>query len=228
MTAHRDIFGRIEEKMKKVLIFGDSNSWGYIPAKGERYPPDVRWPGIASKILGDGYELVEDSISGRTTVYEDPQEPKRCGIDCLGYVLAAHHPLDLVVLFLGTNDLKFTDIGGYRMGLTRLIETVLDAQALFRLTAPVFNGDKRLLVVGPPRINPEIARLRPEHRLSGAADASEKLSGVAREVAERFGASFVDVSALVFPDATDCLHLSREDHRKLGHTIADAIKRVFA
>ena len=29
--------------MKTILCFGDSNTWGYEPATGQRYAPDVRW-----------------------------------------------------------------------------------------------------------------------------------------------------------------------------------------
>lgn len=213
--------------MKKVLIFGDSNTWGYVPPDGTRYPRDVRWPGVAASLLGEDYELVEDAISGRTTIYEDPLIPKRCGIDNLGYSLCAHYPLDLVVLFLGTNDLKFTDAEGFRKGLSQLIETVLNAQELFRLNHPIFNGEKRILVVGPKQINPEIIHVLPEHRLAHAVEQAKLLSGVACQVAAQYGTAFVDVSKLVFPDTTDCMHLQPEDHRKLGVAIAEAIRAVF-
>ncbi len=213
--------------MKTVLIFGDSNTWGYVPPDGTRYPRDVRWPGVAASLLGDDYDLIEDAISGRTTVYEDPEVPKRCGIDNLGYSLCAHYPLDLVVLFLGTNDLKFTDLEGFRKGLSQLVETVLHGQELFNLKHPIFNGEKRILIVGPKQINPEIIRVLPEHRLAHAAEASKELSGIARQVAAQYGVDFVDAAEHVFPDTTDCMHLQPEDHKKLGIAIAQAIRAVF-
>lgn len=221
---------RLKEQiaMNKILIFGDSNTWGYVPPNGTRYPRDVRWPGVAASLLGESYEIVEDAVSGRTTIYEDPMVPKRCGIDNLGYSLCAHYPLDLVVLFIGTNDLKFTDAEGFRKGLTRLIDTILHAQELFHLEHPIFREEKkRLLVVGPPRINPEIPRVRPNHPLSRAAEPSKALSGIARQTAEQFGAAFVDAAGLVFPDTTDCMHLKPEDHRILGTALAQAIRAVF-
>ena len=89
--------------MKRILCFGDSNAWGHVPARGTRYPYDVRWPGVAAGILGPGYQIVEDSISGRTTVYEDPKLAKRCGLTSLGYSLVAHLPVDLVIIALGSN-----------------------------------------------------------------------------------------------------------------------------
>ena len=45
-------------------------------------------------------------MGGRTTVWDDPLEPGRCGIQALPMALQSHKPLDLVILFLGTNDCK--------------------------------------------------------------------------------------------------------------------------
>ena len=44
--------------------------------------------------------------SGRTTVWDDPLEPHRNRRELLLPVLLTHQPVDLVVLMLGTNDLK--------------------------------------------------------------------------------------------------------------------------
>ena len=214
--------------MKKILVFGDSNSWGYIPAQGTRYPASVRWPGVASAMLGDEYTFVEDSISGRTTAFEDPCHPKRCGIDNLGYSLLAHYPIDLLILYLGTNDLKFTDAEGFRAGLTRIVEYVLDADKNLKTDHPVFVGRKKILIVGPTCILPEIAVKRPEHQLAHAAQESVKISTVAKEIADKLGVWFVDISAVASPSSADCLHLSPEAHRQVGTVIAQKIREIFS
>jgi lysophospholipase L1-like esterase len=41
--------------MKTVLCYGDSNTWGFDPETGERFPEDVRWPGVLRAKLGDEY-----------------------------------------------------------------------------------------------------------------------------------------------------------------------------
>ena len=107
--------------MKKILVFGDSNSWGYVPAKGTSFPENIRWPGVAAKALGTDFCISEDCISGRPTILEDPRHPKRCGLDALGYSLISQSPLDLVVLAVGTNDLKFTGAFGAMKGVETLI-----------------------------------------------------------------------------------------------------------
>lgn len=94
--------------MKHILCFGDSNTWGYIPGSGgQRYDLDQRWTGILQQELGVGTRVIEEGLNGRTTLWEDPTVPlRRSGLAWLPACLDSHRPLDLVVLMLGTNDLK--------------------------------------------------------------------------------------------------------------------------
>ena len=63
--------------MKEILCFGDSNTHGYMPGLGTRYPIDQRWSGLLGKLLGDGYHVVEEGMDGRTTAFEDDLQPWR-------------------------------------------------------------------------------------------------------------------------------------------------------
>ena len=92
--------------MKHVLVYGDSNSWGFEPGSGKRYGEEVRWTGVLAENLGSDTRVIEEGLNGRTTVFDDPLEPGRNGKTYLGPCLQSHHPLDLVILMLGTNDLK--------------------------------------------------------------------------------------------------------------------------
>ncbi len=92
--------------MFEVLCYGDSNTWGADPAGGGRFSRDERWPGVLQKSLGDEYHIIEEGLGGRTTVWEDPIEGHKNGKEYLIPCLATHAPLDLVIIMLGTNDLK--------------------------------------------------------------------------------------------------------------------------
>ena len=54
--------------MYRILCYGDSNTWGYIPLTEKRYPPEVRWTGRLQRLLGPDYQVLEDGLSGRTTI----------------------------------------------------------------------------------------------------------------------------------------------------------------
>ena len=90
---------------RTVLCFGDSNTWGFEPGTQARYPRDARWPGVLAAALGAGWHVVEAGLNGRTTVFDDPLGDKN-GLRHLGPVLESAAPVDLVVVMLGTNDLK--------------------------------------------------------------------------------------------------------------------------
>lgn len=133
--------------MFEVLCFGDSNTWGYSPKSRDRFARKTRWPGVLQAALGDGFSVVEEGLGGRTTVWDDPIEGDKNGRRQLPAPLESHKPLDLVVLMLGTNDLKrrfsapASDIAA---GVERLIGIILASSSGGTGKAP------RILVIAPP------------------------------------------------------------------------------
>lgn len=214
--------------MKTILVYGDSNCWGFVPAKATRYPKETRWPGVMAKELGDEYAVIEDCISGRTSVYEDPCVRCRNGADNLGYSLLAHAPIDLVILGVGGNDLKFTDSDGSMRGVARIVDMVKNADILFDAYAPVFPEGCRILLLGPPVFDPDISVKRPGHALAEKAYESTLLSGKYARVAEEKGIWFFDESALAKASPADCIHMEPEEHLRLGLAIAEKVKEIFA
>lgn len=89
-----------------VLCYGDSNTYGYIPGSGGRYTRDVRYPGRLQMLLGDDYNVIEEGCSGRTTLYDDPIDGWKNGMDYLKPCIYSHRPIHIVILMLGSNDLK--------------------------------------------------------------------------------------------------------------------------
>ena len=162
---------------KNILCYGDSNTWGCTPGVLTRLPDDVRWTGVASKILGPEYRIIEDGINGRSTIYDDPANQCRNGLAGLGYSLYRAKPLDLAVVMLGTNDLNYTDLTGYRLGLTLLVRRILGANRLFPGTSPVFPGTPAVLLVSPVTLTPEAANY----------ERSTYFAEVTKEVAEELG-----------------------------------------
>ena len=98
---------------RTVLCFGDSNTWGYSPDDGERFAPDVRWPGVLAARLGDDWRVIEEGLNGRTSAFDDPLDPILNGKTFLPVCLATHAPIDVVVIMLGTNDV-FLPAGHHR------------------------------------------------------------------------------------------------------------------
>ena len=90
-----------------ILCYGDSNTYGYIPAGGgKRYDEDTRWTCRLQNQLGKEYHVIEEGCSGRTTDVDDPDAPWKNGMSGLLISLHSHKPIDMIILMLGTNDLK--------------------------------------------------------------------------------------------------------------------------
>ena len=207
--------------MNTIVAFGDSNTWGYDPAKGQRFAPEVRWTGVMRKALGAGYAVIEEGLNGRTTVFDDPIEPGRCGLDYLPPCLLSHAPLDLVILSLGCNDMKkrFSatpgDIAG---GAERLIEA-----ALFSRANPEGKAPKVLMVAPPPT-----AKLTAfAEMFDGADEKSRKLGARYGALAKAMGVAFLDAGAVIRCSDLDGIHYEADQHKKLGKAMAEAVRAAL-
>jgi lysophospholipase L1-like esterase len=128
--------------MKTLVCFGDSNTWGYMPgSEGERFPRPVRWPSQLQSLLGDEWDVIAEGLNGRTATIERPDSEGRNGLPYLLPCLDSHAPVDLVVIFLGTNDVNFIDDDRVARCVARLVEIVrrCDAEALV-VCPPPFDG----------------------------------------------------------------------------------------
>lgn len=214
--------------MKTVLCFGDSNTWGFRPESitaphPVRHEPHVRWTGVLAQELGTDWRIIEEGQNGRTTVHDDPLNLARNGKTYLPACLESHKPLDIVVLMLGTNDLKaYFNLppGEIAAGAAILARFILGSDAGPGNRAP------RLLLVCPPAIGdlshlPDIAAKLPD----GTA-RSRALPRYYSALAAALGCAYLDSQEIIQPSPADGIHLDAEAHRKLGLAIAQAVRKM--
>ena len=109
---------------RRVLCYGDSNTYGYDPARDGRYGDDERYPMVLQNLLGDGWSVVEEGLPGRTAVFDDAITEGMNGLALITPILMSHAPLDTVTIMLGTNDSKNRfDCSSYliSLGIVRLV-----------------------------------------------------------------------------------------------------------
>ncbi|MCF7915341.1 MAG: SGNH/GDSL hydrolase family protein [Spirochaetaceae bacterium] len=203
--------------MKQILCYGDSNTWGYTPVTGIRYSEDTRWPGVLASLLGPNYRIIEEGLNGRTTVFEDPLQEGRNGKTYLLPCLLSHRPFDVVILMLGTNDMKqrygvpAEDIA---RGAGVLAEIILNSGAGPDNTAP------KLILLSPPGLG-KLTAFGP--MFTGASEKSLHMGPAFREVAQEIGCSFVDIGGQVKAGNQDGIHLDPEGHRRVAELVAKAL-----
>ena len=208
--------------MKTILCYGDSNTWGYDPATQTRFPRDIRWPGVLRSELGEGCIVIEEGLNGRTTVWDDPIELDKNGATYLRPCIQTHKPFDLVIIMLGTNDLKTRfslptyDIAS---GAGVLVDIVKKSDTGIGGEAP------EVLLIAPP----------PAVELTGFAemfeDAVEKSGGFARHyrrISNEKGCHYLDAGDHVESSPLDGIHLETDMHTRLGKAMATKVREILS
>jgi lysophospholipase L1-like esterase len=207
--------------MFNILFYGDSNTWGFDPRTTLRYPFHSRWTTVCAALLGDDYNCIPAGMNGRTTVFDDPMKGARNGLTGLDYELQSHKPLDLAVVMLGTNDLKYTDASGVSAGMEELVRSILTANERFCLSSPVFPENRaRILLVSPVLLRGHVG-----DRADDIAD-SHRLADLYRALAGRYSLHFMDAAEFAVASEIDGVHLDPEDHEKLGRAMAERIREI--
>ena len=199
--------------MKQILCFGDSNTWGLIPATRERYPWGVRWTSILQeKTKKDDVRIIEEGLCGRTTVFEDELRTGRKGTAVLPMILESHSPLDEVIIMLGTNDCK--------RAYNASAEVIGKGAELLISQVKAIQPQSKILLVSTIDLGDEVwkSEFDPEFSKESVA-VSKQLKNVYEKVAEKENVYFLAASDFAKSSKKDMEHLSPEGHAALAEAI---------
>ncbi len=208
--------------MKTILCYGDSITWGYIPGNSGRYPLSQRWPSVLQNELGREYHVVAEGLTGRYTVHEDAFRVGRNGAALLQPILETHSPIDLLIIFLGTNDvLHHAELSA--LDAARGVE-ILGKIALASEMGP--SGEAPgIMIISPPRIRALSEELSLLCR--GDPSKSEEFSTYFKEIAVKRNLFFLDAAEIVEPSTVDGVHLDEKAHALLGKAVAIEVISIF-
>jgi lysophospholipase L1-like esterase len=209
----------------RVLCFGDSNTHG-APSDDPDYVrlgPDFRWTGRLQRLLGDGYEVVEEGLNGRTTDVDYVDRPHCNGRTYFPAALMSHQPLDVVVVMLGSNDFK-TCFARSAAAIANALHGYVDDVA-------TYVTDRRgrtpaLLLLSPIRLDDSVtAYVDPTGNGFDARslEASRDLAAETRRVAQERRVLFADAGSVARAGG-DGLHLTLDSHAPLADLVADVIR----
>nr|WP_255561737.1 SGNH/GDSL hydrolase family protein [Pseudohoeflea sp. DP4N28-3] len=199
------------------MVYGDSLTWGYDPAGPGRHAFHIRWPSVLEATLGAGVRVIAEGLNGRTTAYDDhTADCDRNGARLLPTLLHSHAPLDLVILMLGTNDLKAHMAGtaiAAQQGMRRLVQLIQHHAWQFDHDTPP------VLIVAPPRIV-ETADPDFSAAYAGAVSQSAMLASLYADLADEVGAGFFDAGSVAQSSAADGIHLDADNTIAIGRGLA--------
>ena len=207
----------------RILCFGDSNTWGSDPATRERFARDLRWTGVLAAALGDGYEIIEEGLRGRTMVFDDPLLPDRNGSRYLAPCILSHQPIDAIVIMLGSNDLK----NRFGVSANEIAVGMKELVRIVRMSPLEGPSDRvpKILIVSPPRLG----KRKPDFvaQFSEADEKSKALGTAMGAMAATLQVPFFDAASIVTTGDHDGVHFPPEEHAKLGRAVAREVEKLF-
>lgn len=205
----------------RILCIGDSNTWGFNPANQLRF--EKRWTRLLLAYCPDD-EIIEEGLNGRTFAFVDPFCKERCGLDALPSILRSQDPIDLVLVMLGTNDLKtifHASASGIAKGARNFIREIQNPY-YYNYSVP------KILMISPILLGDSLLEIE---KVYGDFDAhsmeqSKYLAQEIRKVCDTYQVDFMDASQYAQAGSLDAIHLDEENHAKLAQAIYEKIQRV--
>ena len=216
----------------RILCYGDSNTWGTIGQWEDtslysmRFDRAHRWTGILQAELGDGFEVIEEGLGGRTTIYDNPAEPWKNGEPSLLPCLHSHRPIDLIIIMLGTNDLHLPRTlteDELPIGISRLVDLVKMHPKAGRSGKP-----PEILLLSPIEVRPASpeARISVYQKFRGdtGRELSLRMPGIYERIAKEKGCYYLNTQEYASPGLADGIHMDADSHMSLGKAVADYIR----
>ena len=204
--------------MKKIICYGDSNTFGYNTVDNSRFDENTRWTSVLQKKLGEEYKVINEGMCDRTGFVTNPK----------GFLFSApkHFPkfvsktenVDLLILWLGTNDLQFQydiSMGTVEKGLENLI----------KLAQPKM---KNMIIVPPVMLNEKVLEGNFKHQFDETSIIkSRKVGRIFRTLANVYHCEYFDINKVTDPSDFDGLHYNENSHKIIAEKLADLIRPLL-
>lgn len=210
-----------------VLCYGDSNTHGSKPDRSGRFRANERWTGVLQDRLGNGYYVIEEGLGGRTTDLDhyDPNKPSRNGLVYFKACIDSHMPLDVIIIMLGTNDLKTMyhrtaeDVARTLRQYPEYVKTYCENR---KLKMP------RIILASPAYMDehaPKFYESMPKPGIYDevSAQKSRGFAGPIKRIADETGCYFFD-AATVTKTGEDGCHFDATSHKVLGDALAKLVE----
>lgn len=215
--------------MKRILCYGDSNTYGCDTSNPDptamprRYDENTRWTALLQKKLGfEEYRVIEEGLNGRTTVFDDVTDYGRNGYTFLEVAFSSHDPLDLIIVMLGTNDLRPQHAGDAFLifqGMRRIIIRLKE------LIARSLNPDAKILLLAPPKIVHVPGALMSYKQ--EWIDNYPPLPKLYEDLSRMTGCYYANTSEWTGPGMSDGLHLDPDGHRIFAEKLEPLVREII-
>lgn len=206
--------------MKKILCFGDSNTYGFIPQSGLRYDKNTRWTGVLQALCGSDFSIIEAGCNNRTAFVDNPAGAEQTGYKILPEYFTKDY-FDIVVLAIGINDLQLffkPTLKEFEQGIEKLIKITKD-----------LSPNAKIILVCPSKL--DLAGIK-----SGvfcfqfdeiSVEKSYHLPQIYKKLAEKHACKLVDLNEIAKVSPLDGLHFSAESHKTIAENLYKNLKQTI-
>ena len=206
--------------MKKILCFGDSNTYGFIPQSELRYDINTRWTGILQTLCNNEFEITEAGCNNRTAFIDNPAGINQTGYKALPEYLKTIF-FDIIILAIGINDLqRFFNptLNEFEQGMEKLIKITKD-----------LSPNAKIILVCPSKL--DLAGIK-----SGvfsfqfdeiSVEKSYHLPQIYKKLAEKHACKLVDLNKIAKVSPLDGLHFSAESHKTIAENLYKNLKQTI-
>lgn len=206
--------------MKKVLCFGDSNTYGFVPGKCTRYDKNTRWTGVLQSLCGSDFSIIEAGCNNRTAFVDTPAGAEQTGYKILPEYFTKDY-FDIVVLAIGINDLQLffrPTLEEFEQGIEKLIKITKD-----------LSPNAKIILVCPSKL--DLAGIK-----SGvfsfqfdeiSVEKSYHLPQIYKKLAEKHACKLVDLNEIAKVSPLDGLHFSAESHKTIAENLYKNLKQTI-
>lgn len=203
--------------MKKILCFGDSNTFGFNPENGKRFDEQTRWAGKLKIALKNKFEVIEKGANNRCGFTENKESTELSGLIAIKKYLELKP--DIIILAVGINDLQKiydNDEKAIYFGLKALVEEIKK------------ENNPNIILLVPSTIKENILNsffntLFDEKSI----EKSKKLPKIYQKIAKEFELDLIDLNNIAETSSTDGLHYDVEGHKKIADKLIEFIKTKF-
>lgn len=196
-------------KKKKIICFGDSNTYGYDPRTCGRYDESYRWVDI---LCANGYDAVNEGQNAR----ELPS--RKSDYDFLTSIIREHFDADIFLIALGTNDVYYMFKSSAKAIADKLRKMFTEVVELSRFK----EAGKRIYIIAPPIDT--VYEYYEEKSIDDIISVFKALPTEYKSVAEELGVGFIDASMWDIPQSFDGCHLSEEGHIKYAKCLMEFLE----
>jgi len=204
--------------MKKIICYGDSNTFGFKPENGERFSEQERWTGILKNELSGKCDLIEEGLNNRTGFVKNP--------DGFDYSAPRHFPkllqkydnIFILILAIGTNDLQFQ----YNLSFKNI------ENGLENLISIAKNKAENIILIPPVVLNENIfngffKNLFDETSIT----KSKKVDKSYKKLAKKYHCDYFDINKFTQPSSIDGLHYDKSSHDLIAEKIKNFIEKNY-